>query len=65
MSNRRLSLTAEADLEKGFQLSKVEVWVEGGGLVPDSALLRRLDLVPVQLLQLTPLACSWSHLLAG
>ena len=65
MSNRRLSLTAEADLEKGFQLSKVEVWVEGGGLVPDSALLRRLDLVPVQLLQLAPLACSWSHLLAG
>lgn len=51
-----------SDLEKGFQLSKVEVGVEAGGLVPDSALLGGLDLVPVQLLQLAPLACCRPHL---
>lgn len=59
-----LSLTTKADLEKGLQLSKVEVWVERRGLVPDGTLLRRFDLVPMQLLQLASLACSRSHLLA-
>lgn len=55
-------LVSAADLEKGLQLSKVEVGVEAGGLVPDGALLGGLDLVPVQLLQLAPLACCRPHL---
>lgn len=53
---------ALTDLEEGLQLSKVEVGVEAGGLVPDGALLGGLDLVPVQLLQLAPLACCRPHL---
>jgi len=53
---------ALTDLEEGLQLSKVEIGVEARSLVPDGALLRGLDLVPVQLLQLAPLACCRPHL---
>ena len=53
---------ALTDLEEGLQLSKVEVGIEAGSLVPDGSLLGRLDLVPVQLLQLAPLACCRPHL---
>jgi len=53
---------ALTNLEEGLQLSKVEIGVEAGGLVPDGALLGGLDLVPVQLLQLAPLACCRPHL---
>ncbi len=53
------------NLEEGLQLSKVEVGVEAGSLVPDGSLLGSLDLVPVQLLQLAPLACCRPHLHSG
>ncbi len=53
---------ALTDLEEGLQLSKVEIGIEARSLVPDGALLRRLDLVPVQLLQLAPLACCRPYL---
>ena len=49
-------------LEKGFQLCKVEVGVEARGLMPDGALLRGFDLVPVQLLELASLASCGTHL---
>lgn len=53
---------AATHLKEGLQLSKVEVGVEARGLVPDGALLGGLDLVPMQLLQLPPLAGCWPHL---
>ena len=51
-----------SDLEKRLQLCKVEAGVETRGLVPDGALLWRLDLVPMQLLQFAPLAGCGPHL---
>lgn len=50
-------------LEERLQLSKIEVLVEARGLMPDGALLGSLDLVPMQLLQLAPLAGCGPHLL--
>lgn len=57
-------MNVHVDLKEGLQLSKVEVRVEARVLMPDGAFLRRFDLVPVQLLQLAPLACRWPHLQA-
>lgn len=49
-------------LEQRLQLSKVEVGIEARALMPDGAFLGGFDLVPVELLQLAPLAGCGPHL---
>ena len=68
MRRKRLNADARSrdlqvhHLKQRLQLSKVEVGVEARALMPDGAFLGGFDFVPMELLQLAPLAGCGPHL---